>query len=220
MSLQVIITEKGLNLAKMSPEIKRGIFAGLNKESVNLRNYIDLRHLSGGTTNDRLASPSGRLRSSGKIIQPRQEGNDIIAGVEYGGTAKDGTPVKYAHIHIGKRGKKTTISAKPGKALAIPIMSGRTPAGKEATKAKRLKDARKLTFIDRSTKGKPPLLVDTRNKAFFPMYVLKKSVKVKTRVHPNEILNHQQPQILSAVNREIKRAIIRSKAVLESRGKA
>jgi hypothetical protein len=217
LSLDVEIVKKGLNLDKLSPEIKAGLTKGLNAESINLRNYINTRHLTGGTSSDRLGSPSGRLRASGKIIEAKQRGNDIIAGVEYGGTTKGGKPVKYAHIHIGKPGQVTTIKAKSGGALAIPIMAGRTPAGKESAKAKRLKDARKLTFIDRE--GKPPLLVNTTKKLFEPMYVLKKSVQIRTRVHPEIILNTRQDSIAAAVGREIDAAIRKSKVVLAARGR-
>ena len=130
MSLEVEVRRVGLNLDKMSPEIRAGLTRGLNSESINLRNYINTRHLSGGTSNDRLSSPSGRLRASGKIIEAKQRGNDIVAGVSYGGASKGGKPVKYAHIHIGKTVHVTTIKAKSGGALAIHILSGRTPAGK------------------------------------------------------------------------------------------
>lgn len=215
MSLEVEVRRVGLNLAKMSPEISSGLTRGLNAQSIQLRNYINVRHLTGGTSNDRLSTTSGRLRASGQVIEAKQRGNDIIAGVSYGGAVKGGKPVKYAHIHIGKPGQVTTIKAKSGGALAIPILSGRTPAGKESTKAKRLKDARKLQFIDR--KGKPPLLVNTTKKLFEPMYVLKKSVRIKTRVHPDIILNTRQDSIADAVGREIDKAIRQSKVVLAGR---
>lgn len=215
MSLEVEVRRVGLNLDDMSPEIRSGLTRGLNAQSIQLRNYINVRHLTGGTSNDRLGSTTGRLRASGQVIEAKQRGNDIIAGVSYGGAAKGGKPVKYAHIHIGKPGHVTTIKAKSGGALAIPIMSGRTPAGKESTKAKRLKDARKLTFIDRQ--GKPPLLVNTTKKLFEPMYVLKKSVNIKARVHPEVILDTRQDSIAEAVGKEIDKAIRQSKVVLAGR---
>lgn len=215
MSLDVEIKRTGLDLTKVSPEIKAGLKTGLNKQSISLRNYINTRHLTGGTSSDRLGSPSGRLRASGKIIEAAQRGKDIVAGVSYGGTTKGGKPVKYAHIHIGKVGQETTIKAKSGGALTIPIMAGRTPAGKESAKAKRLKDARKLTFIPRH--GKAPLLVNTTNKLFEPMYVLKKSVTIRARVHPEVILNTRQDTITAAVSKEIDKAIRRSKVILEGR---
>jgi len=202
--------EKNLSgLKELNPELKKGIIRGVNVESKNLLNYINTRHLRGGTSGDRLASPSGRLRGSGKPMIAKQVGNEIQGGVQYGGVSK-GAPVLYAPIHIGRRGQETTIKAKSGGALSIPILYGRTPAGKESAKAKKLKDSRKLSFIARA--GESPLLVLTGKGKFQPMYVLKKSVKIKTRVHPEEILKLKQEQIVQTVAKEVRRAIESAKA--------
>jgi len=217
LGLEVQTKETGLDLTKLSPEMLSGIMLGINKESIGLRNYINTRHLTGGTTNDRLSTVSGRLKASGKIIEAGIKGNDIIGGVEYGGSVRGGKPVKYAGVHMGPVGQVTKIKSSSGKYLAIPIMAGRTPAGKEKTEAKRLKDRRLLDFIPR--RGKPPLLVQTGKNVFNPMYVLKKSVKIKSRVHPELILIQRQDKMAAGVGKELDRVIKKSAAILKTRTK-
>jgi hypothetical protein len=180
--------------ARLFSETKKILFA----EAAVLTTHIKNEHLKGGTSATRLAVRSANLISSTRALPVKESPGLIESGVGFG--------TQYARTHIGPKGQVTTIRAKKGKFLAIPLMAARTPGG----------DARGgprsgmwgETFFARSKKGNLILFgkkVVQKGKSagqtrgdVVPLFVLKTEVKVKARVHPETILAWEKPKMIAA----------------------
>ena len=174
-----------LNLSGLSDELREEILKTTNRQSELLTNYIIERHLTGGTKKTKLAVRSGLLRKTTRPISS-VSGERMKGGTRFG--------VFYAGPHIGPPNKVTTIKPRKAKSLAIPILYGLTAAG--VAKAKSPRDVPGLKYIPRGSKS--PLLAKVEGGTVKPWYVLKKEVKIKARVHPNEIIDANMPRILRA----------------------
>jgi hypothetical protein len=194
--------EGGDKLAGSMQKINRQIISEvkliLATESRLMSTHIKNEHLKGGTTDTRLAVRSGNLISSTRALPVTESPGLLEAGVGFG--------TQYARTHIGPVGQVTTIRAKSGKFLAIPLMAARTPGG----------DARGgprsgmwgETFIAKSKAGNLLILgkrVVQKGKSagqtrgdVVPLFVLKKEVKIRARVHPETILAWEKPRIIAA----------------------
>lgn len=125
---------------------------------------------------DRLTTRSGRLRNS--IAGSTR---DIPGGVQVrlsAGGRIQGQNVKYAGTQEGPPGggSHTTIRARPGKALAIPIHESLfTPAG-----VQRYPSPRNVPdlFVDRGRNGNPVLRNSVTGEVF---YVLRKEVQIPAK---------------------------------------
>jgi len=203
---------------------------GINKAGDETAKYVKSRHLTGGTTEDRLGVRSGLLRKAAHSLKVMEMGDRITGGAGLG----DG--LIYAPIHIRSEtfgGTKTTIRAKSG-SLAIPLRGygsrtgdigyGRTkqpgplsyPKGfLEYFKSK--KGNSLLVHKIWSSKGKVSGLKKVgkgfafRNVTIVPYYLLKKSVVVPVRVFPERIITVRRRYIVETIRNEMIKVFKRAK---------
>lgn len=87
-----------------------------------LQGHIRTRYLTGGTAPTKLGVRSGRLRSSVRVLEPREVRHGVFEGGVSIGT-------EYARTHFGPPGQVTTIKPKSAKYLTIPLKDALTGAG-------------------------------------------------------------------------------------------
>lgn len=161
-----------------------------------MQSHIRTEHLTGGTTETRLRVRSGRLRGSVIPLKTEVKSDRVEGGVSIGTT--------YGRVHFGPKGQKTKIVPKKGKYLTIPLPAAMTRAGvaKGGAKSGQWGD----TFIAKSKAGnliifgKRRIMKDKKEGELrgqvVPLFVLKKSVTVPARVHPQDILNWIAPKMM------------------------
>ena len=143
-----------------------------------------------------LQTRSGKLKKSVVNIPAVREG-DIVSGGIGIGTA-------YGRVHFGKRGQVTTINPKAAQALTIPLPAAMDSHG-VARGSARDKGIFGETFLGKSKAGNMiifgKLLYVKGAKAgqvkgkLVPLFVLKKSVSVPARIHPEDLRDYMQPII-------------------------
>jgi|SRR5579885_822582 len=183
------------NLTLYVKEFNTKAFSALvdevNKQSVKLTNYTIQRHLTGGTTEDRLRVRSEQMRRTTRPLQSRIEGSRISGGVQFG--------VDYAKVHVGPKGSFFTIKPK-GKWLAIPTEAALTPTGQ--MKYPHARDYPN-TFIN--PKNKQLVMGRLSKNLIVPFFILRRFVKVPRRVDPQEILLAKGPEISQSLVKAIDR---------------
>lgn len=173
----------------------------LRTEAVLMASHIKSEHLTGGTSATRLAVRSGNLRAQTRSLPVKESPGLLESGVGFG--------TQYAQTHIGPKGQVTTIRAKSGKFLAIPLTAAKTPSG--VAKGAPRSGMWGETFFARSKKGNLILFgkqVAQKGKQagqargnVVPLFVMKKEVKVRARVHPETILAWEKPRMIAAFQR-------------------
>lgn len=173
----------------------------LRTEAVLMASHIKTEHLTGGTSATRLAVRTGNLRSQCRSLPVTESPGLIESGVGFG--------TQYARTHIGPAGQVTTIRAKSGKFLAIPLMAAMTPSG--VARGAPRSGMWGETFVSRSRAGRLILFGKTVAQKgkhsgetrgdIVPLFLLVKQVKVKARVHPEEILAWEKPRMIAAFQR-------------------
>lgn len=169
--------------------------------------YMRDRFLRGGTTETRLRRRSGHLARSLQA-QPVE-----IKGTHVEGRVTIGTA--YSRVHVGPKSQETTIRSKrPGGYLTIPIKDSpiMTKAGVVKATAKELMSGAAglpfgRTFIykgiiygsQRITKGPK---IGKYTKQLIPLFILKKQVKIPSRVHPEIFLPWIEKQIVNDLKKE------------------
>jgi hypothetical protein len=158
--------------------------------------HIRKRHMTGGTTDTRLRNRSGHLSKSTKSEPVTHAIGIIKGGVSFG--------TIYAGVHIGPKGRVTTIRPKKAKMLTIPLPAAQTKAG--VTRGSARSGRWGETFIAKSKKGNLILfgkkVMQRGARAgqtagnIVPLFLLKKQVKVKTRIHPESILTYTKKKII------------------------
>ena len=163
--------------------LKKGVVRNLlNLTRKYLRMGADIlktRHMS-GTSPTSVATMTGKLKRSVKVIEPEISGDKITGGISIGDSS---TP--YARVHVGSpRGKTTTIKASPGKALAIPTKFAKTARG--VPRGKPLDPIWGITFIAQNMiwgykRGTKREYVQPK-----PLFILTQVVRQRTRIDPKE----------------------------------
>ena len=208
-------------LDKLVPGIISKVKAELNYQSREMKDFVKEAYLTGGPGDHRLRVRSRTLvRSLGVISATtdwatKKSANSIVAGIHVGG----GVP--YARVHINKPGTVTTISGKPW--LTVPQLGG--PAYKKSLGQGGLKHSRSIDYphlVYMMIRGQPVLVagkIGTRGK-LVPLrvmgkggrgvrvvYWLKRSVRVRARVHPEWIVKLRRKFIYSGIKGAIAKAI-------------
>jgi hypothetical protein len=171
----------------------------LRTEAVLVAAHIK-KDLMSGPRPGRLGVRSGQLRSSVKSMAVTESPGLIESGVGFG--------TQYARPHVGPKGQVTTIRAKKGKFLAIPMAAAMTPSGvaKGAPRSGmwgqtflfRLKDGSgRLMLFGKKVAQKGAKAGQTRGD-IVPLFLLVKQVKIKSRIHPEEILAWEKPKMIAA----------------------
>ena len=168
-----------------------------NKNALFLQTHIRQDMFANGTRggsglqDGMLNSRSEQLKRAILTI-PATIGETIKGGLTFG--------TVYAKVHIGPRGKSMTITPKRSKFLAIPLPAAQGNHGEalDPPRSPRWGD----TFIEKNTKGN--LIIYGFNKkgkteqardVIIPLFLLVRSVTVKTRIHPEDLLDWVRPKI-------------------------
>ena len=98
MGFTVVFDETGMKKLTRGvvTRIRKDLLDEMNIQSRSLTNFVITRHLTGETTEDRLAVRSGMLRRTTRAKKAVIKKDDIIGGVLFG--------VKYAVAHVGRKG--------------------------------------------------------------------------------------------------------------------
>jgi hypothetical protein len=145
-----------------------------------------------------LAVRTGNLRSQTKPLPVTEHPGMIQSGMGFG--------TAYARPHVGPKGQVTTIKPIGKKYLTIPLPAAMTKAG--VLRGAAQSGMWGETFFARSRRGNLILFGkrvaqkgahagEARGKVL-PLFVLKKQVQVKTRVHPEMILAWEKPRLIAA----------------------
>jgi hypothetical protein len=153
--------------------------------------------MQGGTNDTQLQSRTGALSQSTRILPAKvtDGGSKVSGGVNFG--------QKYARVHIGPVGQVTTIRPVNKQWLTIPLEAAKTGAG--ALRGGATSSIYRETFIAKGIifgkLGTVKVAGKTQGK-IVPLFILKKEVKVKARLHPSDMFAWLQPKIVDSI-REI-----------------
>lgn len=198
---------------------------GITKAGVETAQYIKVRHLTGGTTSDRLGVRTGLLRKAAHGLKPIESGDRVIGGAGLG----DG--LVYAPVHINREGTKTTITPKNSKYLTVPFRSWQSRSGSMGYGPVKRPSARDYSKgflrVIKTKSGKLMLAHVTWSKgtkkkkgAFgksayggsrtvVPYYMLLKKVVVPARVYPERIAIVRRRFIVETIKNEMVKALKR-----------
>lgn len=169
----------------------------LRTEAVLMGSHIK-KDLMSGPRPGRLGVRTGALRSSVKSMAVTESPGLLESGVSFG--------TQYARTHVGPKGQVTTIKPVNAKYLTIPLPAAMTRSG--VTRGSALSGMWGDTFFARSKKGNLILFgrkVAQKGKQAgeavgeaVPLFLLKKQVKIKARIHPEDILAWEKPKMIAA----------------------
>lgn len=181
-------------------EIMQALLDVFGAEGKNMVRYMRSRYLTGGTSSTRLRSRSGDLvRSLQPLLQ--KVGTTVTTGVRVGARGKARA---YASVHMAKRGTVTTISAKRTQYLAIPLGPVLDQRGVARGGPRDYTD----TFVIRSRRGNL-LIVQKSGDGITPLFLLRKSVRIKARVDPEVVAQAMVPKIIRSLDSGIQRYLRR-----------
>lgn len=220
-NIKADVNKVSVFVEKLVPGIISKVKAELTYQAKEMKNLMAESFLTGGPSSSRLRVRSRTLlRSLGVITAQtnwanKKSANSIVAGIHVGG----GVP--YARVHINRPGTETTIVGRPW--LTIPQLGGpayKKSLGQGASKYSRSIDYPHLVYMN--LRGHPALVagkIGTRGK-LVPLqamgkggrgvrvvYWLKKSVKVRARVHPEWIVKLRSKFIYYGVKDAVAKAI-------------
>lgn len=156
-------------------------------------NYGRVHHLTGGTTETRLAVRSGNLRNAFwyevKVLAGAKDVQGRLGFIRssMGGRAQ-ANPLVYAWMH--HRGG--TIRAKRGGYLTIPLEAARTKAGVSRGRARDFPN----TFVRRSRQGHL-IIWQKQGKQIVPLFVLKTYVRIPRRSTLDPTWRYIRPKMLA-----------------------
>jgi len=189
-------TDKLLNvLGKIPKSFLKQAKSVIDINARVLQRYVKTEKLTGGTTPGRLKVRSGRLRASVISLKTEAKEDRVEGGISFG--------TVYARVHVGPKGQSTLITPKKGKYLTIPFPATMTKAGvaRGPARSEQWGD----TFVRKSKAGNLIIFGKKRimkgkkegdlRKQIVPLFLLVKSVKVKARVHPEDLISWIAPKI-------------------------
>ncbi len=191
-------------------DFQRSIYNAILQESKKLATYVVRFHMSGQASAYRggggsVAQRSGKLARSVTIYPTRGIGLGTVTG-----GVSIGKGVPYAGVQVGPAGQTTTIFPKTAKSLAIPLSSAMTGRGvvRAPYSQGNLMQFSPRLFRGRGS-GKDILFIKQSRDSIIPMFVLRKSVRVPARVHPEEIVNLHGPvvqqNLVHTINQRLQR---------------
>lgn len=173
-------------LEDVAGRIAQELYETIYKRSIDLQRYVKTDMLTGGTSPNKLASRTGKLRASVRAIKPKIAANGVRGGISFG--------TRYAITHVGKKGTKFTIKPKNSKFLKIPLDAAKTSTGR-TRKDKTLESRYDNTFVKRSNAGNLIIFGTKKNGNLQPLFTLKKKVKVPRRVFPEVMVKWVRDKI-------------------------
>lgn len=195
------MTIKGIEKAKRAFEklpdnVNEELRDIIYSESLMLSTHLRDDILTGGTTADKMAVGSGKLRNSVRALKPRMSAKKIEGGIVFG--------TNYASTHVGSKGSQKKIEAKPDGWLTIPLRAMRksnslTGESRGSAQGAWVKGHYDDTFFKKSKAGNL-ILFGSNGKKITPLFVLKKQVRIPARIHPEELLDWVETRILKRVD--------------------
>jgi len=183
-------------IGKIIPNIFKQAERIITRQAREMQRYIRTEHLTGGTTSTRLRVRTGKLRASCIPIKTEIKEGSVEGGISFG--------TVYGRVHIGPKGQVTTITPKKGKYLTIPLPAAMTGAGVARGSARQGPWGE--TFVAKSKAGNLIIFgkrkITTGKKAgelrgqATPLFLLLKSVKIKARIHPEDIKAWIRPKLI------------------------
>ena len=206
MSVKVEIVDGGLllKIKKLTPAIQETLLDETAEQSRKLTSWIIRNHLTGGTSDDRLAVRSGMFRRLTLPIVPTVYSKKMKGGTQFAG--------KGARVHVGPKGQITTIKPVTSKYLAIPIGEALYAGG-----IPRYSGPRAVPGLDliRSLKGNL-ILVKQVGDMIQPFFLLLKQVEVKSRIHPEQVMKRNILKIAQDYRKALRHTL---KKIWEDRAK-
>jgi hypothetical protein len=184
-------------IGKIPPNIFKQAERIITRQARVMQSYVRKEHLTGGTTDTRLRARTGKLRASCIPIKTEIKEGSVEGGISFG--------TVYGRVHVGPKGQTTTITPKKGKYLTIPLPAAMTGAGVARGSAR--KGPWGETFVAKSKEtggliifGKRKIMSgkkagELRGK-ITPLFLLLKSVRIKARVHPEELIAWIKPKMI------------------------
>jgi len=159
--------------------------------------HVRAQYFGAETGQNRLKVRTGKLRASVRSLRNTVEGGKTVKGGIGIGTV-------YGRVQIGPKGQKTTIVPKTKKWLTIPLPAAQTKAG--VLRGSAMSGMWGETFFVQTAKGnlilfgrqivqRGPRAGQSKGKVV-PLFLLRKSVEVPARVHPEDILSWIAPRII------------------------
>ena len=176
----------------------------LNSNALFLQTHIRQDMFANGTRggsglqDGMLNSRSEQLKRAILTI-PATIGETIKGGLTFG--------TSYAKVHIGPRGQSMTITPKRSKFLAIPLPAAQGNHGEALDPPRSTRWGNTIVkkndqgnliiygFQGGETKVAGKTGAAARGKKLVPLFLLRKSVTVKTRIHPEDLLDWVRPRI-------------------------
>jgi len=192
---------------KFTPKIKAKLKTLVILSGRDWQTYIRTKFFTGYSYGKKSGKLQSRTSFLSKSIQPApvtvtKEG--ISGGINIGAS--------YARTHVGPKGQVTTIKPVKKKWLTIPLEAAMTPKG-EVRGSAQDKAVWGNTFFDRNDKGD---LILYGQKLFqkgaktgqaggkiVPLFLLRKEIKVKTRIHPEVIFKWGKAKFIENLQKEI-----------------
>jgi len=195
------VEELRIKLSQLPEGFKKRAVVIINRNAIALQRYVRAEKLSGGTTADRLAVRSGKLRASIKLLKTEITEDGVEGGISLGGG------LRYGRVHIGPRGQVSVIKPKHGKYLTIPLEAAKAGKGGQGPGRGSARGGPwGETFVGKSkagnliifgrlriTKGKR---VGELRSRIVPLFLLKKQVIIRARIHPEELIAWIKPKMI------------------------
>ncbi|MDD5348239.1 MAG: hypothetical protein PHT59_06480 [Candidatus Omnitrophica bacterium] len=190
------------NLRSLKKRMLTGLRDVFNANVLRLQTYLK-QDLMSGTSDSTVASRSMQLkRNIVPIPFTLTEAFGMRTGLHF--------RTRYAKVHIGPEGQTMTMrSNRPGGWLAIPLPAAQGAHG-QARGRPRDESLWGGTFIKRNENGNLIIYGYKGGQArsagkvreILPLFILRKSVTVKTRIHPKQLLEWIEPKLVDDVKKE------------------
>jgi len=185
---KIKITEKNSRLITKLQEAMPSILArAVGQESRLMSIRVKQSHFSGPTSSKSVSRKTSKLFRSVIPIEPSISGDSARGGISMGGG------VIYSSVHIGPVGQRTLITPKKGSALAIPLNH----------RAEFLQRRVASLYDIKSLKRRGDLLGTQRAGVFTPYFLLKRSVSIPSRVHPEIIAYENVMPVMMGIRKYV-----------------
>lgn len=190
---------------KFTPKVKAKLKKIVAISGVEWQSYVRKEFFTGyayGKRSDKLQSRTGFLKKSIHPAPVKETSQGIEGGLNFGAS--------YAKVHVGPRGRVTTFSGDPY--LKIPLEEALTGKGELRAHASD-ESMWGNTYIQKSKKGNLILFgqrLFQKGKStgeaatdIVPLFLLRKQVKIKTRIHPEQIFAWAKDKIVENIQKEL-----------------
>ena len=184
---------------RLKEDLRDFLIDSLNKEGLLLSRFVKSNFMSGRPG---AGKRTGALQKSTVPIPAYWMGQDVVGGTSIG------SGVPYANMVVGPAGKLTVIRPKSGTKIAVPLYSTLTSTGKLPARFQGPLRANAKLFRPRGTGPNSHLIFEKMSKGkVVPRFVLKDSVTVSAKVHPEQIVSIMAPEVIGRVNERINKFI-------------